>query len=297
MAHRPESTQSVAQRIPGLMATVIVPAHNEASVIQNCLDSIINQDGVDQIIVPCNGCTDNTVDIVKQNYPQVICLDIEKPSKTNALNVAEKKARELGISYPIFYIDADTRLSENSIKTITQTMQDNDELLLSAPTPIINTDKSSWLVKTYYKVWLQLPYIKEGVIATCSFVVSEKGRQRFDKFADVIGDDGYIRCHFKNSEIANIEGAEIYITAPKDIYSLIKIKTRARLGNMELIARKKCPIQEAKHYGNVMKSRLFSHEFIPTSIYILIAMIIRIRAKLQFNKLDSYQWEKDTSSR
>ncbi len=279
------------------MATVIVPAHNEASVIQNCLDSIINQDGVDQIIVPCNGCTDNTVDIVKQNYPQVICLDIEKPSKTNALNVAEKKAKELGVSYPIFYIDADTQLSENCIKTITQTMQDNDELLLSAPTPIINTDKSSWLVKTYYKVWLQLPYIKEGVIATCSFIVSEKGRKRFDKFADVIGDDGFIRCHFKNSEIANIEGAEIYITAPKDIYSLIKIKTRARLGNMELIARKKCPILEAKHYGNVMKSRLFSHEFIPTSIYILIAMIIRIRAKLQFNKLDSYQWEKDTSSR
>jgi len=279
------------------MATVIVPAHNEASVIQDCLNSIINQDGVDQIIVPCNGCTDNTVDIVKQNYPQVICLDIEKPSKTNALNVAEKTAKELGVSYPIFYIDADTQLSENCIKTITQTMQNNNELLLSAPTPIINTDKSSWLVKTYYKVWTKLPYIKEGVIATCSFIVSEKGRQRFDKFADVIGDDGFIRCHFKNSEIANIEGSEIYITAPRDIYSLIKIKTRARLGNMELIARKKCPIREAKNYGNVMKSRLFSHEFIPTSIYIFIALIIRIRAKLQFNKLDSYQWEKDTSSR
>jgi hypothetical protein len=173
----------------------------------------------------------------------------------------------------------------------------NNELFLTAPTPIINTDKSSWLVKTYYNVWTRLPYIKEGVIATCSFIVSEKGRQRFDKFADVIGDDGYIRCHFKNSEIANIEGAEIYITAPRDIYSLVKIKTRARLGNMELIARKKCPVQEAKHYGNVMQSRLLSKAFLPTSIYILIALVIRLRAKMQFKKLDSYQWEKDTSSR
>jgi len=279
------------------MATVIVPAHNEASVIQDCLDSIINQAGVDHIIVPCNGCTDNTAEIVKQNYPQVVCLDIEKPSKTNALNMAEEKAKELGVSYPIFYIDADTRLSENCIQIVTKNMHNNDELLLSAPTPIINIDKSSWLVKTYYKVWTRLPYIKEGVIATCSFIVSEEGRQRFDKFADVIGDDGFIRCHFKNREISNIEGAEIYITAPQDIYSLIKIKTRARLGNMELIARKKCPIQEAKHYGNVMKSRLFSVEFLPTSIYILIALVIRIRAKLQFKKLDSYQWEKDISSR
>lgn len=278
------------------MATVIVPAHNEASVIEDCLNSIVNQSGIEHIIVPCNGCTDNTVEIVKNSFPNVICLDIEKPSKTNALNVAEAKAQELGTTYPLFYIDADTQLSENCIPHISNAMA-NGEVLLSAPTPIINTDKSSWLVKTYYKVWTRLPYIKEGVIATCSFIVSEEGRERFDKFADVIGDDGFIRCHFKNKEIANIEGAEIYITAPRDIYSLIKIKTRARLGNMELIARKKCPVQEAKHYGNVMKSRLLSKEFIPTTTYILIALVIRLRAKMQFKKLDSYQWEKDTSSR
>ena len=278
------------------MATVIVPAHNEASVIEACLNSIVNQAGIDHIIVPCNGCTDNTVEIVESKFPNVVCLDIEKPSKTNALNVAEAKAKELGVSYPIFYIDADTRLSDNCIPHISQAMADSPTLL-SAPTPIINTDKSSWLVKTYYKVWTRLPYIKEGVIATCSFIVSEEGRQRFDQFADVIGDDGYIRCHFKNSEIANIEGAEIYITAPKDIFSLIKIKTRARLGNMELISRKKCPIQEAKNYGNVMKSRLLSKEFLPTATYILIALFIRVRANMQFKKLDSYQWEKDTSSR
>ncbi|MEB8431800.1 glycosyltransferase family 2 protein [Cocleimonas sp. KMM 6892] len=278
------------------MATVIVPAHNEASVIEDCLNSIINQSGIDNIIVACNGCTDNTVEIVTTKFPSVTCLDIEKPSKTNALNVAEEKAKALGISYPIFYIDADTQLSENAIQHISQVM-DTGDVLLSAPTPIIKTDKSSFLVKTYYKVWTNLPYIKEGVIATCSFIVSEEGRQRFDKFADVIGDDGYIRCHFKNKEIANIKGAEIYITAPKDIFSLIKIKTRARLGNMELIAKDKCPVREEKHYGNVMKERLFSKNFFSTSIYIAIALIIRVRANAQFKKLSTYTWEKDTSSR
>lgn len=278
------------------MATVIVPAHNEASVIEDCLNSIVNQSGVDKIIVPCNGCTDNTVDIVKTKFPNVICLNIEKPSKTNALNIAEVKAKELGISFPVFYIDADTQLSENAIQHISEVMNSGD-ILLAAPTPIINTDKSSFLVKTYYKVWTDLPYIKEGVIATCSFIVSEEGRQRFDKFADVIGDDGYIRCHFKNKEIANIKGAEIYITAPKDIFSLIKIKTRARLGNMELIAKNKCPVREEKHYGNVMKQRLFSKNFFSTSLYILIALIIRVRANAQFKKLSTYTWEKDTSSR
>ena len=279
-----------------IVATVIIPAHNEESVIEDCLNSIINQEGIDHIIVPCNGCTDNTVEIVKNKFPTVVCLNIKKPSKTNALNIAEKKAKELGISYPIFYIDADTQLSENCIPYISEALK-NSNTLLAAPTPIIDTRKSSWLVQTYYSVWTQLPYIKEGVIATCSFIVTEEGRKRFDVFADVIGDDGFIRCHFKNKEIANIKGAEIYITAPRDIYSLIKIKTRARLGNMELISRQKCPIQEAKNYSNVMSAKLFSKDFIATSIYILIALVIRIRAKKQFKKLSSYQWEKDTSSR
>ena len=278
------------------MPTVIVPAHNEATVIENCLDSIVNQEGIDHIIVACNGCTDNTVEIVKNKFPELVCLDIKKPSKTNALNVAEEKARELGISYPVFYIDADTRLSSNCIPLITQEMS-KGTVLLSAPTPVIDTRKSSWLVKTYYRVWTSLPYIKEGVIATCSFIVSEQGRQRFDKFADVIGDDGFIRCHFKNSEIANIEGAEIYITAPRNFYSLLKIKTRARLGNMELIAKDKCPVIEAKNYGSVMKRKLLSKDFFPTAVYIIIAAIIRLRAKVQFKQIHSYQWEKDTSSR
>lgn len=278
------------------MATVIVPAHNESSVIEECLNSIINQAGIDNIIVPCNGCTDDTVEIVQTKYPSVVCLNIKKPSKTNALNVAEEKAQALGVSYPIFYIDADTKLSENAILNITEAMQ-GSTTQLAAPTPIIDTSHSSWLVKTYYKVWINLPYIKEGVIATCSFIVSEEGRKRFDKFADVIGDDGFIRCHFKNKEISNIEGAEIYIRAPQDIFSLIKIKTRARLGNMELIARNKCPVIENKNYGNVMKKRLFSKDFFNTSVYILIALAIRVRANLQFKKLDDYQWEKDTSSR
>jgi len=278
------------------MATIIVPAHNEASVIESCLNSIVNQTGVDHIIVPCNGCTDNTVEIVKNKFPTAVCLDIKKPSKTNALNVAEEKARELGVTYPIFYIDADTQLSENCISKITQELS-NSDTLLAAPTPIIDTSKSSWLVKKYYQIWVNLPYTKEGVIATCSYIITEKGRQRFEKFPAIINDDGYVRCHFKNSEISNITGTEIYIRAPQDIISLIKIKTRARLGNMELSRTKQCPVKEAKHYGNVMVSRLLSKEFIPASFYIAIATILRVRSKLQLKQLQNYKWEKDLSSR
>ncbi|RVU83802.1 glycosyltransferase [Leucothrix sargassi] len=278
------------------MATVIVPAHNEETVIENCLNSILNQKEVDHIIVACNGCTDSTAALVREKFPTVHCLDIKTPSKVNALNEAERFAAELGTTFPIFYLDADTQISADCIPTVNRYLETHDTLL-AAPTPIIDTSHSSWLVRTYYRVWTDLPYIKEGVIATCSYIITEEGRKRFDVFPEVINDDGFIRCNFWNKEISNVPGAEIYIRAPKDIYSLIKIKTRARLGNMQLLATDQAKIKEAKNYGSVMKKKLLSSAFFDTIIYIGIASLIRLRSKKQFKQLKNYRWEKDLSSR
>lgn len=274
------------------MASIIVPAHNEAAVIQRCLDSLINQTGVDQLIVACNGCSDNTADLVKA-YPEVLCLNIAKPSKTNALNAAEQHIS----SYPIFYLDADTQLAEGTIATITQALAAKPELKLVAPTPKIDVSKSSWLVKQYYKIWLSLPYIQSGVIATCSFIVTEEGRKRFDHFPDVINDDRFIHCQFKAHEVSNIANTAIYIQAPRRLYSLIKIKTRARLGNIQLKQRGLCPEPKNKPYVNSLKSRLFSKHCLAALVYYSVASVIRIRAWIQFKRISHYVWEKDLSSR
>ncbi len=274
------------------MATVIVPAHNESSVIQNCLDSIVTQMGVDTIIVACNGCTDDTATIVKEQYPNIICLDIEKPSKTNALNEAEKYIT----SYPVYYIDADTELSDGSIQHI-NTALEKSNILLAAPTPHIDTSASSWAVKQFYKIWITLPYISDGVIGTCSFIMTEEGRKRFKEFPDIINDDGFVRCCFDSHERTNINGCTITIRAPKTLYSLIKIKTRARLGNMQLDALNLCHKPKQANYSSALKHKLLSKNFIAALTYIGIVTIIRFRAQKQFQQLDKYHWEKDLTSR
>lgn len=275
------------------MATIIIPAHNEATVIKRCIDSVINQENAETIIIACNGCSDNTAEIVRNDYPSLICLDIEKASKTNALNEAEKHIT----SYPVFYLDADTQLGQGDVQKITQYFEENPTLLLAAPTPNIDTTKSSWFVKQYYKIWLNLPYISDGVIGTCSFIMNKEGRKRFDQFPDIINDDGYVRCCFESHERQNIEGTSIHIQAPKDLYSLIKIKSRARLGNMQLNALKLCNKPKEANYQDSLSKKLLSKQFIATSVYIAIALLIRIRAKSQLNNIDNYTWEKDLSSR
>jgi len=288
------SLRTAHRLAPGvsLMATIIVPAHNEASVIRRCLDSLSRQPGVTRLIVACNGCTDNTADIVRMEYPDALCLDIPTPSKVNALNEAEQHLAD----WPVFYIDADTRLSENAIAIITDGMARNG-LLLAAPEPEIDVSHASWLVRQYYHTWLSLPYIRDGVVATCSYVISEQGRQRFTDFPPIINDDGYVRCQFSPAERGNIPGARIYITAPSNLHSLIKIKARARLGNMELATKKLCSRPEHKPYSQILRARLFSRDCVPTLCYILISLAIRIRARHQFKSLDSYRWETDQTSR
>lgn len=273
------------------MATIIVPAHNEASVIADCLDSLLKQNGVDKIIAACNGCSDDTISIVRQ-YPNVLCLDIEIPSKVNALNEAEKHVQ----SWPVFYIDADTRLSADAVEKICAAMQ-SGELLLAAPEPVIDTSASSWWVKQYYSVWLSLPYIRDGVVATCSFVISEQGRKRFTEFPSIINDDGFVRCQFSSAERGNVPGSQVFITAPKNLYSLIKIKTRARLGNIQLNMKNLCTKTESKPYSSILLQELMSKAFISVVIYTGITTIIRLRAQQQLKNIDTYRWETDESSR
>lgn len=275
------------------MATVIVPAHNEASVIRRCLDSLVKQPGMDTLIVACNGCTDNTVEIVRNEYPQAICLEIAKPSKVHALNEAEKCLT----SWPVFYIDADTQLAPNAVQAITQALAADGSTLLAAPEPVIDTSQSSWPVRQYYRLWLQLPYIRDGVVATCSYVITQSGRQRFREFPPIINDDGFVRCQFERQERRNIPGAQIFITAPRNLASLIKIKTRARLGNMQLAAAGLCPKTDKKLYARILRSKLLSWEFVAAIVYLLIASAIRFRASRQFRQIHSYTWEKDQSSR
>ncbi len=274
------------------MATVIVPAHNESTVIRRCLDSLIGQINPEQIIVACNGCSDDTVSIVRSEYPAVTCLDIQTPSKVNALNEAEK----LIDSWPVFYIDADVALSEGAIARISDYMAEKG-LLLAAPEPQIDTTLSSWLVKRFYDAWLKLPYIREGVVATCSFVISEEGRKRFESFPDVISDDGFVRSHFYDHELGNVPGATVFVSAPKTVSSLIKIKTRARLGNLELKARKLGYDKPSPDYPSAFRSLMFSRHWLSGLVYLGFVSIFRWRADKQFRDLDNYEWEVDHSSR
>jgi hypothetical protein len=66
---------------------------------------------------------------------------------------------------------------------------------------------------------------------------------------------------------------------------------------MQLAAAKLCTKAQEKPYSQIMRTRLFSKDFLAVSIYLMIASLIRLRAKQQFKHLANYRWETDHSSR
>ena len=80
-------------------------------------------------------------------------------------------------------------------------------MLAVSPVPEVDFSRSSWFVKAYYDIWHNMPFCKSGLIGGCVYAMSEEGRKRFDKFPDIIADDGYARALFKEQERGVAVGA------------------------------------------------------------------------------------------
>ncbi|MCK5728652.1 MAG: glycosyltransferase [Methylococcales bacterium] len=276
-------------------ATVIIPAYNEENIIVRCLEALQQQDftGDLQIIVVCNHCHDQTANKVRAFNADIICLETDIGSKTNALNLGDEAAK----FYPRIYLDADIVLSQNAVREMCLTLNDEQHLATSAVAKM-DLAQSSWGVKAFYDIWLNLPYCKEGMIGSGVYALSEQGRKQFQKFPLIIADDGYIRCLFTSEQRPLSLNCTAHVSAPKNLISLIKISTRSRLGGYELA--EKFPQllhNETKDYKSASRAFLLNvKQWAKIAVYIGVNIITRIRAKSQY-KQKFNQWERDESSR
>lgn len=278
------------------MPSIIIPAHNEESCIAKCLKSLLEYNSKFnslQIIIVCNNCTDGTASIVKSFTPEVACIETDIASKVNAINEGEK----IATSYPRIYLDADIILNINSIEAIINLFS-NKNCLAGSVEAKMDLSNSSWFVKAFYDIWLALPYCKAGMIGSGVYALSEKGRSRFGEFPNIIADDGYVRCLFKDDERMVTKGYFALVNAPRDLLSLIKIKTRSRLGRYQL--KDKFPnllANETKDYQGTFKELIFNFQLWPKlTVYLGVNMISRLRAKYQYLTKQT-TWERDESSR
>jgi glycosyltransferase involved in cell wall biosynthesis len=278
--------------------SVVIAARNEEDVVGRCLDALLGgaEPGQLEVVVVCNGCTDGTADVARTHGDDVHVIETSIASKTAALNLGDRRVS----GFPRFYVDADVALPFASVQRIVGRLAEGDALA-AAPAMEIDLQGSSLIVRGYYRVWKDLPYVREGMIGVGVYALSEDGRRRFDEFPDVIADDGYVRMLFSPSERVRVDDAPVRVFAPTRFRDLVRIKTRSRLGRYQL--RQRYPDLVAgerttKSYRRAAWRIVVRPWLWPAAVgYAAVLLESRRRAREQLTSIAGYVWERDGSSR
>ena len=280
-------------------ATIIIAAYNEAGVIRKTLQGLIKGDYLDlyQILVVCNGCTDNTEQIVRDEFNNVSCHSLTQASKALAIRYAES----LNPGFPRLYLDADIGLSADDAASLISKARDQESAALIIPGSIITTDQSSALVKAYYRAWCETPYVREFGYGSGAYLINQQGRDRFDVWPELVADDTFIRQQFSLDETNIIQSLKVDVKAPKTLWSLIKIKARSKFGNLELDA---YSTQARPHSRNIGTKKELNKEAQATpplqwgdkAVYVLVNLAAFCLAKWQFTT-GTKIWHRDDSNR
>lgn len=277
------------------MISIVVPAHNESSVIARNLNAWVNHadPGELEIIVVCNGCTDNTSEIARRFGPAVRVIESDVASKTHALNLGDKSAR----GFPRIYADADIFLTVDAIRALVHRLGQGDVFVV-APTADVNPTNCSWLIRRYFEIRAQLPSAKEGIGGSGVYCLSEAGRKRFAQFPDIIADDTFVRLQFKPHERATLATVKSTVFPACRIRQLIAVRTRAYAGTFQL-SRHFPELESNKSPSNnrALTRLIFNPRYwFGLFIYIYVNIAARIRARVSPLR-GSSRWARDLSSR
>lgn len=280
------------------MISIIIPAHNEESVIGRCLAFVADAaPGELEAIVVCNGCRDATAQVAATFGPSVRVIETDTPSKTNALNLGDEAAR----GFPRLYVDADVVMDIASVRAVAAALSAPGALAAAPRVETLFDADCDWSVRAFYRFWLALPFVQEGMITAGVYALSEAGRGRFGRFPDVIADDGFVRLHFETGDRVEVQAALSQVRAPSRLADLIKIRSRSRLGVHQLSMRYPELFQaerRSKGYSRALMQMLGKPALYPAAVpFAVVTVLSRLRARRQMRALENYVWERDNSSR
>ena len=271
---------------------MIVPAYNEAAVIKRTLAPLSQAavDGFIELIVVCNGCTDNTAEVAR-GVPGVRVVELEVGSKPLALNTGD----EVATLWPRLYLDADIQITAAAVLAVLDRLAQGD-VLAARPDSRYDFDGASALVRSYYRARGRIPQHKLAMWGAGAYGLSAKGHQRFGVFPMVTGDDFYVDTQFDADEKAVVATEPSVVKTPADAKSLLAILRRSHRGNTELSADGHGPDARMRNTGldtavAVVRATRGPQSAVDAAVYVGMAFAKR------WTVGQAQVWERDESSR
>jgi GT2 family glycosyltransferase len=280
------------QQRSGPCGAVIVPAYNEAAVIKRTLAPLsgIAVNGLIELVVVCNGCTDDTADAAR-SVPGVRVVELEQGSKPAALNAGDEAAT----LWPRLYLDADIQISAAAVLAVLDRLAQGD-VLAARPDCRYNCDGASALVRSYYRARGRIPQHKLAMWGAGAYGLSAKGHQRFGVFPMVTGDDLYVDTMFDAQEKVVVATEPSVVKTPADAKSLLAILRRSHRGTAELSTNGHGPEARIRQTGldtaaAVVRGVRGPRSAVDAAVYLGMAFAKRWPVR------EAQVWERDESSR
>ena len=276
------------------LASVVVPAHDEARVLRPNLESLLQgtRPGELDVVVVCNGCADDTADVAR-SVPGVRVVEIATPSKAEAVRVGSRSCS----SFPRVHLDADVRLSGPSLRALVAALSEPG-VHAAAPRRVLDTVGSSWPVRWYYDVWEQLPQVRGGLFGRGVIALSQEGQARVDALPAAMSDDLVVSDAFAAHERRVVSESSVSVVAPRTLPDLLRRRVRVATGNAQaaqLGLRRPESATRWPTLGRLLVRRPSLAPRVP--VFLAVAALARVAAHDAVASGDFSTWLRDDSSR
>ena len=273
--------------------SVVIPAYNEEGTIAATLNALLQSAHPDEfdVIVVCNGCVDNTVEVARMAAPNARIIDLKTASKTAALNAGIAAARHNSV----VLLDADIKTTAEAVRVLVRflAVQDAD---LAYGNAHFNTERCSGPVRAFYGAWQQNSYFDRRKVGGF-FALSLRGLNRLGTFPETTNDDEYVRRKLIDNSIF-VQVAHYVVEAPRTLGNLIRVRSRVYRGNAELedINVGFSLSARLKNYYNFVKRILARPNlWIGASVFSVVAVAAHLRNRIPKQRV--VHWEQDRSTR
>lgn len=268
--------------------SVVVPAHDEAGVLARTLTPLaaLARTGQVEVVVACNGCTDDTADVAR-GFEGVTVLDVPEASKTAALNAADAKATR----WPRLYLDADIELTPRALRDLFALLH-TESVLAARPPFVYDTAGASPLVRSYYRARARVPSLSRALWGAGAYALTEKGHVRVGEFPAVTGDDLYVDACFDAAEKRVVDTDPVVVRTPRTVGALLAVTRRACRGNGELFDGHAAPTVRTT-VRELLRTATGPARAADAAVYCALALTARAAGA----RRSTGGWERDVTSR
>jgi hypothetical protein len=276
------------------VASVVVPAHNEAAGIARTLTALRRgtSPGELEVVVVCNGCTDDTAATARRADPDALVLETPEPGKAAAVRLGNRAAT----TFPRVHLDADIELAGGGVRPLLAALADG--ALAAAPRREIPRQGCSWPVRAYYDVWERLPAVGAGLFGRGVVALTAEAQARVSALPSMMSDDLVVSDAFADAERRIVPASVAVVRPPRTTADLLRRRVRVVTGTTQAarsgVRRDTSATTPAQLLAMLRREpRLLPH----LGVFLGVTVVARVRGRRAVRRGDFVTWQRDESSR